>query len=499
MKLTSDGLRAKVIATSLAFLFCATIQTEAAKVPAKTEVVIIGAGLSGMAAAYGLKKAGVPYHLLEIAPRVGGRVRTVTYKRPGLPEIRTDSGMEEYWDSNPAVQILKELKLPVTVDEAVSSIVLQNKLYALGDESASAFYSKVFSADELKALKAFKTKMAPTISNLRSDRAISPELMKLKETSFASYIKAEHLPAKVSNWIRISLECEIGTAWDRISALDGLAEFHIFLGDGEKCYRVKGGNDRFTEAFADSIGRDHLSINKRVTRVVSKGQKVKVNFLDLETNQNGVIEGSYVINTIPLFRLFEVQFDPALSEKKQQAIHTMSWGSYFKVHLFLNKAAEKFWTTREGSSLPILTDSDLGVVYDGNPAKIGGVQILSLLTYGDAAERFNLMPLDQARAQILQNFEKMWPGLSKEVTDIEFYRYHPRAIASWPVGRSRFDELSQEIRRPENRIHLAGDFTESSHSDGAFISAERAVHQILEARKTSLVEGAVQKIKSKEN
>jgi monoamine oxidase len=65
---------------------------------------------------------------------------------------------------------------------------------------------------------------------------------------------------------------------------------------------------------------------------------------------------------------------------------------------------------------------------------------------------------------------------------MEFYRYHPRAIAAWPPGRSRFDELSNEIRRPENNVILAGDFTESSHSDGAFISAHRAVSYILKDR-----------------
>jgi monoamine oxidase len=454
---------------------------EAAKIPKTTDVVVIGAGLSGMATAYGLQKAGITYHVLEIAPRVGGRVRTVGYERAGMPEIRTDSGMEEYWASNPAVKILKELKLPVSEDVAISSIVLDKKLFALGDESAVEFYSKVFSPPELTALKAFKTKVAPIISSLHPEKKLADDLMKLKEISFAEYIQKENLPKKVSDWIRISLECEIGTSWERISALDGLAEFHIFLGEeGEKCYRVKGGNDRFTDAFAKAIGVNHISTNKRVTRIVSKGDSVFINYLDLETNKNGVVEAKHVVSTIPLFRLFEVQFEPPLSESKQSAIHSMTWGSYFKVHLFLNKNAQRFWTKEKSSALPILSDSDLGVIYDGNPAGLGDVTILSLLTYGDAAEKFNLMPLDKVRAQILAEFEKMWPGFSKEVRDVEFYRYHPRAIAAWPVGRSRFDEISNEIRKSENHVHLAGDFTESSHSDGAFISAERAVRQILE-------------------
>ncbi len=454
-----------------------------AQVPKRREVVIIGAGLSGLASAYQLKKLGIPYHLLEIAPRVGGRVRTVTYSRPGLPEIRTDSGMEEYWESNPAVQVLKELKIPVNEEEAVSSIMLENKFFALGNESAKSFYSKVFSPSELAALKQFKDKVAPVIHKLRTDLEIPQDLMKLKEISFAQFVGEQKLSSKINEWIRISLECEIGTAWNRISALDGLAEFHIFLGEGEKCHRVEGGNDRFTEGLAQAVGLNNISTNKRVTRVVTKNGKVVVNYLDLETNDNGVVEASHVINTIPLFRLFEVQFDPPLSAKKQDAIRSMSWGSYFKVHIFLKPNAERFWKTKGVSSLPILSDSDLGVIYDGNPKNIGSTRLLSLLTYGDAAERFNLMPLDAVREQVLASFEKMWPGFSREVSDIEFYRYHPRAIASWPVGRSRFDDLSNEVRKPEHGVYFAGDFTESSHSDGAFLSADRVVRQIVEARK----------------
>src|SRR5690242_3587976 len=87
---------------------------------AKTvDVVIVGAGLSGLATAYHLQKAGLTYEILEIAPRPGGRVRTVTYQRSGQKEVYSDSGMEEYWDSNPGVKILKEMNLPLKNDIAV--------------------------------------------------------------------------------------------------------------------------------------------------------------------------------------------------------------------------------------------------------------------------------------------------------------------------------------------------------------------------------------------
>ena len=55
--------------------------------PGDVDVVIVGAGLSGLTTAYELKKAGLSYHVLEMEPRVGGRVRTGTYPDESQAEV----------------------------------------------------------------------------------------------------------------------------------------------------------------------------------------------------------------------------------------------------------------------------------------------------------------------------------------------------------------------------------------------------------------------------
>jgi monoamine oxidase len=470
---------------SLLFAFLLCISATQAKVPAQVDVVIIGAGLSGLTTAYELKKAGLSYHILELAPRTGGRVRTVHYQRPGEPEISADSGMEEYWESNPAVALLRELKLPVRSDFAASSMVLDRKLEPIVSDQ-DEFFQRVFTEAERQALTNFKKKIEPLVSRILSDKPLPPELLKLKDIAFSKWVEEQKVPRKVAEWIRISVECEAGTSWERFSALDGLEEFHIFLGGpqgkGEMSYRVIGGNEKFTDALSKQVGLEQISLNKRVNRVISQGHEVLVHYLDTATNDSGIIRGSHVVSTIPLFRLFEVQFEPALSAKKREAISTQTWGSYFKAHLFMPRKAERFWTRKETSILPILSDSELGVIYDGNPDQNTPTKIISLLITGDHAEAFNMMPLDEVRARILAGFDRLWPGFSKEVQGVEFYRFHPRAVAGWPVGRSRFDDLAKEVRRPENRVYLSGDFTEGTHSSGAFKSAYRVVSQILKER-----------------
>ena len=52
--------------------------------------------------------------------------------------------------------------------------------------------------------------------------------MKLKEISLADFVRQEKVAPKVAEWIRISLECEIATAWDRISACGDLSDTLCF-------------------------------------------------------------------------------------------------------------------------------------------------------------------------------------------------------------------------------------------------------------------------------
>ncbi len=446
--------------------------------PTTVAVAIVGAGLSGLSSAYYLKKSNIPFHVLESSMRVGGRVKTMTYEHRG-EILFADSGMEEYWESNPAIDVIHELKLPIAEHIALSSIKIQNKIYPYTSQNPNQFFNSIFTEDENKKFQNLKAKIKNILEGISQQNKSTVQLTAI---SFADWIKSEKTSTKISEWIRVSLECEIGTSWDKISALDGIAEFHIFLGKnnyGEKSFRIVQGNEIFTHKLKEVLGEENFSFGKVVNRITSLSDHVEISFFDTRTHQVSNIKAKDVILTIPLFRLSEIQFSPPLSPYKKNAINSMSWGSYFKAHVFVPSNTKNYWTQNNESILPILTDSELGVIYDGNLDQENQTRILSLLITGHYAETFNMMPLDQVSSIIKKKFGEFWPGIESKIERMEFYRYHPRAIASWPVGRSRFDELSNAIRKSENHIFLAGDFTESSHSDGAFISAKRVTQEII--------------------
>lgn len=456
-------------------------------------VIIIGAGIAGLTTAYRLKKSGISAKILEMSPHVGGRVRTANYPEGGSAEV----GLEEFWEGNPALEIIRELKIPMeTSATAFSSFDYAGKFYPFTQDTNHEFLKAVLSADEYEGLKKWDLKMAEYFERLTTGRnagKIETSLMDMKAISFGDWIRQKSgLSEKTQALIRIESEPEYATSWDRISALDGIAEWHIFSGQGTPSYHAVGGNKNVVDTIAASLGKNRILLNRQVTNIRVKANGVEVTATDTSNFKQYIYHARYVVTTMPLFRLNEIQFNPPLSAERRQAIDSQGWGAYFTAHAILDARASRYWLTDgkpDSSVLPILSEGPLGVIYGSEKseeelklpaAQKNKTELLNFLVTGDHAERFNARTgsFDAIQKEMTETLEKRWPGVKKLIKRWTFYRYHPRAIASWPVGRSRFDELSDLMRRPEGNIYFAGDFTEGTHSDGAAWSAVRVVKDI---------------------
>lgn len=453
-------------------------------VPAReATVVVVGAGLAGLTTAYRLQQAGIDCVVLELADRVGGRMRTARY-----PEgVAAEAGLEEFWNTNPSIDLARELGVELEESAtAFSSFVHGGKLHAFTQDTNDAFVRSVLSARELAGYQAWDRDMQARYRRLGT-RPLPADLLKLQDVSFADWLKQDRrLSPLAVAMIRAMTEPEFGTSADRISALDGVDEWHIFSGPGVGSKHVRAGNQALAEALADRIGRERVMTGHQVTRIHRAGQYVEVSALQTARYATQHFRARHVVSTMPLFRLYEVQITPPLSARVQQAIGTQTWGAYFTAHVVLDGGARRFWTTPKGDEvLPILTGGPLGVIYGENTPDRpgGGYTALNLLVTGDHAEAYNARTgsVDDVRKAIGEALERQFKGITPHVKYMSFVRYHPRAIASWPLGRSRFDGLSDELRKPQGRLYLAGDFTEGTHSDGAAWSAARVVRQICAA------------------
>jgi monoamine oxidase len=457
------------------------------------DVVIVGGGLSGLCAAYYLKQAGVSFALLEMAPRLGGRIRTAAY--PG--GLRAETGLAELWEGNPAIDVARALRIPLEYDERTfSSVVLEGRIEPIVQATNAAFLEAVLGAGDYQLYQAWDRRMQALLKSL-DERPVPPGMLALKDVSFGKWLEDQKLTRRARALVRATLEPEIGTTLESISAVDGVAEWHVFTAPGARPHHVVGGNQRLVEALAAYLGEAQLRLNTQVTHLIQTPSGVEVRAIDAAKSRILRLNAKAAVVAIPLYRLLELQFTPRLSEELYRAIQTQGWGSYFTAHVALDPAAARFWTIEGRSLLPLLAGESLGVLYPGGStegqAPAPGEVLLNLLVHGPAAEDFNarLGALDDVKARLEESLDALFPGIRPLIHGWTFYRYHPRAIAAWPVGRSRFDALSERLRRPFGNVYFAGDFTESSHSDGAALSARRVSDQIVErlgAKKTNASE-----------
>lgn len=439
-------------------------------------MIIVGAGLSGLTTAYNLKKEGISFKVLELTPRVGGRARTGSYPDKHQAEV----GLAEFWTGNPAIELAKELRVELElVEPGMSSFMIDGKLYPFTDYKSNQEFIQASLGDGYAEYQAWDKQMEQLVHQVESGK-IPPDLMKLKDVPFSEWLEQQKISPLARRLVQAVIEPEIGTSIDKISALDGIAEWHLFVGKGATPQHCVGGNQKLPDAIARAIGEENIALNTQVTNVLDGPDGVEVRAVDTSSFTNKTYRAKCCVLTVPLFRLFEIQFVPRLDAKVYEAIHTQSWGAYFTAHCVLDKAATKYWTVNGTPVLPILSGGALGCIYPGQDGASSDTVMINCLVTGSEAEAFNsrLMSLDDVQTSMENAMETMWPGSKAMIKSWTFYRYHPRAIASWPVGRSRFDELSEGLRKPHGHLYFAGDFTESSHSDGAMKSAIRVSGQI---------------------
>jgi len=494
---------------------------------ATTDVVIVGGGLAGLTTAYRLSKQGIKTVVLEAEKRVGGRIDTIQFSDCSTAEAH----MEEYWEHSPAIPLLRELgfvdgenseRIPPGTPSwkylisggAHSSIRLQDKIYPYrGDGDINDYLNGIFSIEESNAFKTWSTQMWQEYEKLhdwftRQNKAIihgeadvpMPKGMKaLMKISFKEYIENfkiddKHLPLKVREWIRATVEPETAIEWDQISALDGIDEMRLFLnspgGFGEKNYHVGSGNIYFIKALYDEAQKrgSQIQTESRVTEVRQDQDGVSVTYLHQGASRK--VRAKYAVVTAPLYAIHKIKFYPELSPKAQAAINSTRFGSYVKVHYRLNPDVQTTWKNfdkPDNHLFTLLSDSPAGSIYNvsdlHNSLKSGPEAItMTLLIHArftklpqnGAKKPLIYMSPEEAGLQVNKAIDKLFPGFSSHILDTATYIY-PTAVAYWPVkkGRSRFDQTANALRRPQNRILVGGDSTEDSHSSGAIAAAER--------------------------
>jgi monoamine oxidase len=450
----------------------------------QNRVLVIGAGLAGLAAAWELDAAGHDVTVLEARTRPGGRVQT--FRGPFAGDLYAEAGAvafsQAYTQASRYVDTLGLERAEWARPDLPSLYHLKGRRFSAGPNQQPGWPYDL-SADEqgLGPMGIMKKYLFGTLpSEIANPEAWNePPLSKLDQVSLSAYMRQQGAsPGAVE---LIADTQFFGFRIDRTSTLSSaLAEFGLFFTGAP--YVLEGGNDRLPSAMADRLGqRVHYGVE--VTRIQDTGSSVEV--VAERGDRTETYEADRVICTVPLGVLRGLDIAPQMSSEKHAAIAEMPYITATRTFVQVRQA---FWYD-EGVTGAASTDLGIGTV-DRHPwTDAAGPQertILESYTTEATAARQASRSDDEVIEGVLDGLESVHPGISDhfEGAVVKAWGRDPYALGhvSWPGPGDVTGHLAA-LQQPHGSIHFAGEHTSVLRStmEGALRSGIRAATEVDEA------------------
>jgi monoamine oxidase len=501
--------RRQFVTTTAALAVAASMRNTAyASGAGEPDVIVIGAGLSGLATAMELEANGLKVLLLEGRQRIGGRIYTL-FDVPGHPEVGFNSLANAYgrtidMAARVGVEIVN-LAPKLLANRAGQELFLDGKHIPLKDWATHP--RNPFPAD-MKQLPPwgwadamFKRHMPfkdlenwydpqhgqhdISVHQFLTSHGASEAMIRLGYDTNIAYGTTSHdvsllMQAFTDHWQAVNRGAIMGFSRTGAANAQGVATPAAPPAasmDGVLIGMIKDGNERLTQAMAQRLKGDLLQ-GKRVVAIDTSATGGTVRCAD-----GSSYRAKAVVCTMPFSTLRHVAIDPLPPARQLGAITKLGYIPITQFHLV---AKQPFWE-QDGLSPSMWTDGPLGLVlaqrFFGKENEVTSLTVWCRGNNGLFIDRFGI---EGGKQLILDEFARLRPASKGKlsVAAVHSWTADPFSAGDWAIYEpGQVSAFQNVVAQPHERLYFAGEHTAvgSRGVEAALESAERATLEVLGA------------------
>jgi monoamine oxidase len=444
---------------------------------ATVDVVIVGAGFSGLAAARKIAQAGWSVLVLEARDRVGGKVLNHSIGHGQITEAgATYIGPTQ----NRMAYLADQYKVPTYPTYHQGNLVT-----VIGGNRVVGGFSPALTREYHTLTTRLNTMSAqvPVDNPAAAAHAVewdSQTLYSWLKDNNASSDAMEAFSSVADLWGAETRDVSllfalyyIASAGDKTTP--GALERLLDIPNGAQELRFQGGSQVLAQRIAAGLG-DRVVLSAPVRQIDWSDDRVVV------TADGHTVEAKHVIIAMAPALAAQIQFAPQLSTPRAQFLQRYPMGSLAKVEAVYD---QPFWRSAQLSGQSVLGPGPVRSTFDNTPPS-GNPGILIGFVGGSISRLWSLQSAAERRAAVLADFAEV---VGKEALDpieyFEFYWPGEEWSRGGPVGYAGpgvLHDYATTLRAPDGPIHWAGTETATfwnGYMEGAVQAGERAAQEIL--------------------
>lgn len=370
--------------------------------------VIVGAGFSGLAAAFKLKNAGWNVTILEARSRFGGRV--FSHRLPENTNLICELGAEWVGEHHERIITLcKDFGLQLQ-DHRFADSLMQNgkvshpKAWGFSEKSEKALHKLLSGLDNYSQARLNLMDRQDWWTVLKNI-GFSDEELRIRDLMDST---------------------DFGESIRFVSGYAAAGEYAVSCEHNEMDFKITGGNSRLAEEFVKRIGTDSIKLNTLVEEINQTKGVVTVKTKDAKYTCDAVV------CTVPTASLQKIKFTPTLPAVQQKAAESLIYARIIKNSVLYD---ERFWGA---DNFSLVSDATSHYYFHSTQNQPGKQGILTAYAIGDKADVLASQD-DKRRMEIITKdlipFNSNAPNLA-------------RGIASYAWARDEFSKGAYAIYRP---------------------------------------------------